>query len=257
MTRGKYAGKLVPLLVGLLMVGTVLIGCDTGLLPGAGDTDPAPEGGLWSAAPPRVSTIRIGADGGASSSVARSLSENDRVYFRSSDIEFWHIDSVEEIGNLVSTKYVGTIDYALNHSLEYRIGDDASGINANSIFFVDQAFLSEPILITRVIEQEVIAGIATAESIGISDDDFAIVDVLHTSSNWNDESTPIDVNGALILPLSPVDLTGFDPISETLDIVVSWEIANAVQLRDGEYFMDNRVGGTAFDFTVQVVRGTK
>ena len=52
----------------------------------------------------------------------RSLGDSDRVYFRSSDLEMWQIGSVEEIGTLVSSKYVGgggeEVDYSQNHSLD-------------------------------------------------------------------------------------------------------------------------------------------
>ena len=318
MTRKISGGLPVTLLVGILLVGFMLAGCETGLEPGDG---------LWADAPTRSSTISIGDDSMSPSVTGRSLSETDRVFFRSSDIEFWQIESASDIGSLVSAKYVGTVDYALNHSLEYRIGDSSEsivfspasdmtqsidrpdlnptwedevaafiaadkttinamrldigagqvtfiidgkerivyaanaeatvGLNCNSIFFVDEGFLSEPILITRDIEQDVISGSATAASLGISESDFVAVNAIHTSSNWVDEETPIDVNGALILPMTPVDLTGFNPQSETLDVVVRWDIANAVYLRDGEYFMDDRVGGTSFDFEVQVIRGVK
>ena len=323
MTRRTSGGLLAGLLAGLLFTGLLV----TGIMLGGCDTGLAPGDGLWADAPTRSSTISIGDDSVSLSLASRSLSETDRVFFRSSDIEFWQIESASDIGTLVSAKYVGTVDYALNHSLEYRIGNSSEsivfspasdmtqsidrpdlnpswedavaafitaekttinamrldigagqvtfiidgeerivymadeeatvGLNCNSIFFVDEGFLSEPILITRDIEQDVISGSASAASLGISDSDFVAVNAIHTSSNWVDGETPIDVNGALILPMSPVDLTGFNPQSETLDVVVRWDIANAVYLRDGEYFMDDRVGGTSFDFEVQVIRGGK
>jgi hypothetical protein len=246
--------------------------------------------------------------------------ETDRAYFRSSDIEFWHIEAVSDISDLVSTKYVDTADYAANHSLEYGLGDDeeaivfrpdedttqemsrpdlnpdwessvgafiaaektsinaarldigagwmtfiidgeardvltetgdcANGIDGNSIFFVDESFLSEPVLVTRVVEESILDGTATAASLGISESDFEVVRTLHTSSNLADHTTPIDVNGALILPVGPFDLTDFEPSQDSLDIVVSWDMDGAIREVDGEYIMEDRVGGTAYDFEV-------
>lgn len=261
-------------------------------------------------------------------SPTRTAGAANRIYFRSSEIEFWSINSLADIGDLVSSKYVGAPDYAANHSLEYRLsnapesvvfnldgevrqsisrpdlnpgwesmvsnllaagmasinvirldigggyvtvvidgeerqvyaadGAAASGIDGNSIFFVDQALFSGPVLVTRQIVQEIINGTATADTLGISETDFEVVSALHTSSNWADsEGTPIDVNGALILPMSPVDLTGFRPATETLDIVIAWDGANAVQVRDGKYVIDDAVGVILFDFDVRVVRGPK
>ena len=235
---GLLAGLLAGLLfTGLLVTGIMLGGCDTGLAPGDG---------LWADAPTRSSTISIGDDSVSLSLAIRSLSETDRVFFRSSDIEFWQIESASDIGTLVSAKYVGTVNYGLNHSLEYRIGDSFESIVFSPASDMTQS-IDRPDL-NPSWENEVAAFIAA---------DKTMINAIHTSSNWVDGETPIDVNGALILPMSPVDLTGFNPQSETLDVVVRWDIANAVHVRDGEYFMDDRVGGTAFDFEVQVIRGVK
>lgn len=273
-----------------------------------------------------TTTLSIGSSAVDLAIVGRSLGSSDRIYFRSSDIEMWQIESVQDIGDLVSSKYIrwagDTVDYVQNHSLEYMIGDnteslvfspdvdmtvgvsradlnptwdtdvaafaaagkstvnamrldigsghvtfeidgaeqvvftadgqDNNGINGNSIFFVDRQFLSKPVLITRDMESAIIYEGATAASLGITDQQFAVAHALHTSSNWYDNVTPIDINGALIVPMDPVDIGGYDPSTETLDIVVSWPIANAVHERDGEYFMDRRVGETCFDFDVSV-----
>ena len=271
-------------------------------------------------------TLSIGGSTVDLSVTSRSLGSSNRVYFRSSDIEMWQIESVEDIGTLVSAKYVGwggeQIDYAQNHSLEYIIGDSAeslvfspdvdmtvgvdrtdlnptwhsdvaafiaagkttvsamrldvggghvtfeidgeerivftadgqdnNGIDGNSIFFVDRQFLAKPMLITRPMESEIISGSATAASLGLTDQQFTVAEILHTSSNWSNDETPIDVNGALIVPMDPVDISGYDPSTDTLDIVVSWPIEKAVHERDGAYFMDRRVGETCFDFDVSL-----
>jgi hypothetical protein len=216
------------------------------------------------------STISIGGTDGPSMS-ARSPQPGDRVYFRSSDVEFWQISSVTYIASLVSAKYVrwgqvpgaSEVDYAQNHSLEYRLGDatesvafspeqdmrvafdrmdltpdwstevaafvsagkttinamrldiggggvtfvidgsertvnwaDGSGnngINGNSIFFVDRAYLKKPVLVTRDIESGIIDSTASAESLGLTAAEYELVETIHRSSNWVDSDSPIDV----------------------------------------------------------------
>ena len=131
-------------------------------------------------------------------------------------------------------------------------GSSNNGINGNSIFFVDRAYLKKPMLITRDMEAEIISGAATATSLGITSDQFAVAQIVHMSSNAIDADTPMDVNGALIVPMDPVDISNYDPTNEAFDIVISWQIEDAVHLRDGEYFMDSRVGETCFDFDVSL-----
>lgn len=321
---------------------TVVVGCSV-LDPGDFLDDPGGDQGdspgnapggedlgtpMWSDAPVRRSTLSIDA---TALPAARSIPTGDAVYFRSSDIEFWSISSVADIGELVSTKYVrfGGVDtdYSQHHSLEYVLGDheasivfspqedrvqaidrpelnpqwssnveafiaagnsilnamrldvgggyvtfkidgeqrtvcrsdgeELNGIDANSIFFVDEKYLSEPVLITRETEHSLFSGELTPASLGISEADFAVAETIHRSSNLVDSESPIDVNGALILPMTSVDLSGFDPASESLQVQVSWEIAGAVHEYNGEYFIDCRVGGTAFDFAVEVIRAPK
>jgi hypothetical protein len=307
--KKRIAGMCVVAGVALVLT----LGCENGV-------NDLPSDGVVS------TTLSIGASTVDLSVAARSLGDSDRVYFRSSDIEMWQIESVEDIGTLTSSKYVrgggDDVDYSQNHSLEYIIGDstaslvfspdmdmtvgvdradlnptwssdvgafiaagkttisamrldiggghvtfeiggeervvftadgqDNNGIDGNSIFFVDRQFLTKPMLITRSMESEIISGSATAASLDITDEQFAVAQVLHTSSNWYDGETPIDVNGALIVPMDPVDIGDYDPATETLDIIVSWPIENAVHERDGGYFMDRRVGETCFDFDVSL-----
>jgi hypothetical protein len=304
--------------IGLAGLGVLLLvvsGCDTGTSPSG-----SPTGNV------RSSTLSLG---GASVD-ASTLEAGDRVYFRSSDIEFWQIDAVADIADIVSAKHrSGAVDYGQDYSLEYALGDavesilfmasqdvvvginrtdlnpdwaanvaafvaagktrinairldigsgvatfeidgevvdvhaadwsTANGINGNSIFFVDRAFLSRPILITRTMEEQMVRDGATAASldIGLTPAECTLVETIHHSSSVYDTVTPIDLNGALIVPMDPVTLTGFDPATETLDIVISWDMADAVEIHDGIYFMEDRVGSTCFDFDVSVVRTAK
>jgi hypothetical protein len=304
--------------IGLAGLGVLLLsvsGCDTGTSPSG-----SPSGNV------RSSTLSLG----RSTVAASTLEAGDRVFLRSSDIEFWQIDAVADIAGIVSAKHrPGAVDYALNHSLEYALGDavesilfmasrdvvvginrtdlnpdwadnvssfvaagktkinairldigsgmvtfeidgevvdvhtadwsSANGINGNSIFFVDRAFLSRPILITRDLEWQMVREGATAESLdlGLTAAECTLVETIHHSGSVYDTVTPIDLNGALIVPMDPVELTGFDAATETLDIVVTWDMDDAVQIHDGTYFMEDRVGQTCFDFDVSVVRTAK
>lgn len=313
-------------LVGIAVFLFMLSACDIGGGSGSSKTDRSLEDNV------RSSTLRVG--GVSSSEPSGSgmvrgslLAEGDRIFLRSSDIEFWQIESVAEIESIVSAKHsAGEIDYAQNHSLEYALGDSVesvvfmpdrdvtvgidrsdlnpewadsvaafvaagktginairldigsgavsfeiggelrdvytadrsatNGINGNSMFFVDTAFLGRPILITRLMEEQMIWQGASADSLGLglSEEECTLVEAIHHSSNLVDTETPIDLNGALIVPMDPVDLSGFDPAAETLDIVISWNLADAVQVRDGVYVMDDRVGKTCFDFAVSATR---
>lgn len=131
-------------------------------------------------------------------------------------------------------------------------GNDGNGINANSIFFIDEQFLKKPVLITRDLETEINNNSLTADDLEITEQEFSFIRTLFHNNNTVDNETMIDVNGALCLPLSPVDITSFDPENNTLRIKILWDIADAIHLRDDEYFMDNRVKNTAFDFTVAI-----
>jgi len=310
-------------MVALVFLALTLQGCDTG-------NDPrVPAENV------RASTLSLGrASMDASSDNARlsasTLANGDRVFFRSSDIEFWHIDTVADIESIVSAKHrAGSVDYSQNHSLEYALGDAVesivfmssqdvivginrtdlntdweqnvaafvaagkttinairldigsgmvvfeiagetpevytadmgatNGINGNSIFFVDRAFLNRPILITRAMEEQMLQESAAADSLGLglTASECALVEAIHYSSSVYDTETPIDLNGALIVPMDPVELIGFDPATEALDIVITWDMAEAVGVQDGYYVMEDRVGLTCFDFDVSVRRSAK
>lgn len=60
------------------------------------------------------------------------------------------------------------------------------------------------------------------------------------------------VDGALFLPLTPVDLSSFDSAADTISINIGWDIANAIHKANDVYFMDSRVNNTAFDFSVSI-----
>ncbi len=131
-------------------------------------------------------------------------------------------------------------------------GSDCNGIDGNSILFIDKAMLKEPLIISRDVEEKIVTDAISAEDLGLNEDEFAIVSAIHKSSNEYDSVTPIDVNGALYIPTTPVDISGFDPDVNHLVISVSWPIENAVHVRNGEYYMDDRVSSTAFDFSVEL-----
>ncbi len=295
---------------------------------------PDSDQGLWATAPTAVNNMNLSNIGQSSSSLSlaasRQLPNENRIFFRSSDVEFWSFESLSDIENLYSSKYgIGSgelADYDGGQSLEYILGDRIesvvfspdedtastlgvgmnpywetrserfisvgntsinlirldigggnvtfiidglerqmltvhgeafTGINANSILFVDRSFLSRAYLASRDISQGIIDGISNAGDLGLSDEDFATISTLVSQSNWHDQVSPMDVDGALFIPASPIDLAGFDPLSQHLALELSWPIAGAIQFNGVGYYVDNRVGDSPFDFdlTLKIMDG--
>lgn len=260
----------------------------------------------------------------------------DKVYFRSSDIEFWSIDAVSDIDDITSFKYFEIeqdqngieepdLEQAFRDgvSLEYNTGDttqsfvfqpgeevnndvsnpdlnpdwgerlyhfreagnegislmrldiggglvsfeiggeevsmtyegsDDSRIGANSILFVDESLLSTPVLVRDHLQQDVLNGVITASDLEVSEADYQLVRTILSNSNVVDEESMIDVNGALMVPMTPIDLTGFDPSTDAFEISVSWDMTDIVRQDDSSnsYQATNRVQGTPFDFEVGI-----
>ena len=282
----------------------------------------ANDGELWSDSDSVSSNLSLSNETVASAPNLsyRSLVETDKVYFRSSDIEFWSIESVSDINSIFSSKYGVVGSYAEGKSLEFNLGDstesvvftpfndyssvlggglngnwqqnvtdfisagnnsinlirldigagqinfiingevvdmhtadggDGNGVDANSIIFTTPNFLSKPLLVTRSMEQEIINGVLNAEDLNLSTDEYAFVQAIHQNANSFDYETMIDVNGALYLPMSTIDILSFNPAINHLKIMLSWDIAGAIHLRDNEYFMDNRFNGRSHNFSLQ------
>ena len=136
---------------------------------------------LWSDSPEVSSNLDLSNTAPAPSSsiisrsIARAAVDTNKIYFRSSDIEFWSITEESDLNSIFSSKY----------------------------------------------------------------------------KRWNEVNSLLGyAEGALVIPLDPVDISSFDSSVNTLQIEVSWDIANSIHLRNGEYFMDNRVGNTSFNFEV-------
>lgn len=107
---------------------------------------------------------------------------------------------------------------------------DANGINANSVFFIDKQFLSKTVLVTRDLESRIHDNDLTASDLNLTDQEFSFINTLLNNNNYVDSVSMIDVNGALCIPLTPVDITSFDASSNTLRIDLSWDIANAIHV---------------------------
>lgn len=138
------------------------------------------------------------------------------------------------------------------HELETYSG----GIDANSIFFIDRQFLSKPILAERETQYAIADGMLSAADVGLETTEFAFIKRLFENSNSNQDeftSPTMDVDGALCVPLDPVDISGFDPAVDNLKIVITWKMAGAVLGSSGGYRMADRVGGTCLDFAVELV----
>ncbi len=121
----------------------------------------------------------------------------------------------------------------------------ASGINANSIIFIDKQYLSKPVCIDLPMDEKFTdeTSTVTAADLGLTADEFSFVTELC--------KTGIS-DGSLCLPFTPLDLTGFDPATKRLEVIFNWKIANSVEIIGGNYFMKNRVNKTPFDFGVSL-----
>lgn len=348
------------LIMGLLIL-VLALSCN---LDSPGDAPGDEEISLWSDSPAVSSNLELSntapAQGSSiiSQGISRAAVDTDKIYFRSSDIEFWSITSEADLNTIFSNYYkeLGDVDinlgYAQGQSLAYDMGDETesivfypytdytasignglnpnwdtyttefidagntiinlarldvgagaitfvingetrkvlnsngesdcfftleeleaayadgdieteeeyyeyldfyntfSGANINSIFFIDNQFLSKPVLCNIDTQEQILNGELTSSDLKISNAEFSFISTLFHNKMDVDEDTMIDVDGALFIPLDPVDISGFDSLVDTLQIEVSWDIANSIHLRDGEYFMDNRVGNTSLNFSV-------
>jgi hypothetical protein len=104
------------------------------------------------------------------------------------------------------------------------------------------------------VQQDVLDGVITASELGVSETDYQLVQTILSNSNTVDEESMIDVNGALMVPMTPVDLNGFDPSTDAFEITVRWDMTDIVRQDDstGSYQATNRVQGTPFDFEVGI-----
>ena len=158
--------------------------------------------------------------------------------------------TLEELEEYYADDTIEMIDTIEEYNYWLNFYNTFSGADMNSIFFVDRQFLSEPVLCERDTQEQILNDEVIASDFNISDTEFSFIKTLFQNNNYDDPVTMIDVDGALFIPLEPVDISGFNPAENTLQIEVSWDIANAIHLRNGEYFMDNRVGNTSFNFEV-------
>ena len=118
-------------------------------------------------------------------------------------------------------------------------GETHMGLNCNSILLVDEKLLTVPYYAPRGCK-------------GISDpllsdaEEFLVNKVL-------DQSGLMDVDGALFLPLNPVEILNPESVNEIL-IDFSWQIDGAIQYDGSRYVMADRTGnGIAFDFGVDII----
>lgn len=100
------------------------------------------------------------------------------------------------------------------------------------------------------LQAQLISQSVSASDLNVNDSEFSFLSTLFFNNNYVDSETMIDVDGALCIPLEPVDISLFASSVHSLVIEISWNIANSIHVRNREYFMDNRVGKTSFDFQV-------
>jgi hypothetical protein len=130
---------------------------------------------------------------------------------------------------------------------------DISRINTNSIVFVDEQFLSAPAYISRSTAAKIAAGTVTASGLGMSAADFGVVQAVILNNNYyGTDDTYIDADGGLFIPMTPVDISSYDPATDSLTVSLEWDIAGAIYTDGSAYYMTDRVQGTCFDFSVEL-----
>ena len=112
----------------LLAISFFFVACDSGSSIGNDDDD----GALWEDS--KVVTSNMDLDTLAASGVSyssgssRAASSEDKIYFRSSDIEFWAIQNVADIGGIASADESTTTGYTSGESLKYILGDETESV---------------------------------------------------------------------------------------------------------------------------------
>ena len=82
---------------------------------------------------------------------------------------------------------------------------------------------------------------------------FELLKAVHSNSLSEDDGlSPLDVNGALYIPLSPINISDFDSFTQQLSIEISWPVADSFYVCNGKYTVDALTAGTPYNFTINV-----
>jgi hypothetical protein len=187
---------------------------------------------------------------------------------------------VDNDGNYIDI-YGNTVDpntYSGDFS-DLETGDAfvKSGFNGNSIVLVDSSVLTEPVLVPRnelrniadhpeyylydsdgdVWDWDPIDDLPGSTVINDTSSDYfnslpsVVQDILLESRNEIDEQLSLfDIDGALFIPFDPQVIPA-DASRVTVEI--EWTVVDSVVETENGYEMANRVEGTSFDFSVNLI----
>lgn len=163
------------------------------------------------------------------------------------------VDSFPEVANLIRIDIGAGIISIVDDGTEIPSVRDANGnimsvedggvftgLNCNSIVLVDREFLSRAAYISR-------DGF-DVDGLGLTATEEDVLSAIYQAGNEG----RIDVNGALFMPMDPIDLSGVGSISELL-VDFRWSLDGSITHNGTNYVMEDRTGnGLCFDFQVTV-----
>lgn len=142
----------------------------------------------------------------------------------------------------------GAITFILNGQqidVHNSLNGESNGMNTNSVYLVDEAFLSQPYYISRD-NQGYIQNDEPCP-VDILQDDYPVIE--HILKNNPANGGSMDGDGGLFIPYTPYDVSNLQE-GETVSVNFAWDMANSIYLFNGTYYMTDRIEGTCFDFNV-------
>jgi hypothetical protein len=117
---------------------------------------------------------------------------------------------------------------------------------------VDRELLPEALLVTRTTESGLNENRVTAADLGVSEEVFQLLSAVHAQSNLVDTETPIDVSGALYIPMTPIDTGEFDPETQNLVLELTWDINEYLAVVAGKLVSRVPLGQTPYGFELSL-----
>ena len=207
----------------------------------------------------------------------------DQIDFRSSQIEFWSIETIEDVDKLISAYYEGanstyvdlfdidkTFIFKPNELVQFTRENNVAfenkkyniirlDIGSGTInFTVNGNLISGPYLNCNsiiFIDREFLTESVYVERINSEyetyiskEEEFKIVDTIILNSDVYNNGT-IDVDGALFIPFEATDFSSYETISSVV-VDISWNLNNLLSIDGESYFFTDRVSGFPYDFEV-------
>lgn len=201
-------------------------------------------------------------DGNLSTSLRLSDTE-DNVIFMPNTVKISDYDMPEFESKTYNVARMdiggGNINFTMNGSPMNVSSSTLFGgsLNANSIVFIDEAVLSETVYVDRAtatdIIQDAVDGVSGTYGVPTVIAEF----VANNAGYWNDgtyvaiDETVMDVDGALFVPFTPVDLRNDN--AKKVRIKIDWDLDTVFESVNGdEYVLSDVADGTPYNFDVTV-----